>query len=362
MTIDAITDAQGEKKVSELRKKPALSLVLFIYLFFIIVLFSISAVFLIQSSNNNIFRQTTQNLNILQVESIRNSIKSSLLDKILILKDYAQFPLVYQPLINPEVNSKSLFDFIEKSSIFGENYQLSLLDSSGKITDSTHKSPDFNYKDLPWVSDLINGRIENNIEISNYKDRHFWRLAVPVKKAQIAKGVLVCEIEILENEIKQLLGGKEDSYLGLIWEGKVIASVGMRSDLPVVKSVLKTPELSLFYQPQTGKIWNADEMMVKIGNDWFYLWNVIDDETRFHLASVISKERTKNDARKVMITAKKRSHGKRPQFIITDGLKSYIKAIDEEFHTLKRDTIHVGNVGIRGKKAGKDCLRTCQGC
>ncbi|MCK5542112.1 MAG: response regulator [Desulfobacterales bacterium] len=254
MTIDAITDAQGEKKVSELRKKPALSLVLFIYLFFIIVLFSISAVFLIQSSNNNIFRQTTQNLNILQVESIRNSIKSSLLDKILILKDYAQFPLVYQPLINPEVNSKSLFDFIEKSSIFGENYQLSLLDSSGKITDSTHKSPDFNYKDLPWVSDLINGRIENNIEISNYKDRHFWRLAVPVKKAQIAKGVLVCEIEILENEIKQLLGGKEDSYLGLIWEGKVIASVGMRSDLPVVKSVLKKPELSVVYQPQTGKI------------------------------------------------------------------------------------------------------------
>jgi transposase-like protein len=108
------------------------------------------------------------------------------------------------------------------------------------------------------------------------------------------------------------------------------------------------------FQPKTGEIWNADEMMVKIGNDWFYLWNVIDDETRFHLASVISKERTKNDARKVMITAKKRSHGKRPQFIITDGLKSYIKAIDEEFHTLKRDTIHVGNVGIRGKKAGKD--------
>jgi len=95
-------------------------------------------------------------------------------------------------------------------------------------------------------------------------------------------------------------------------------------------------------------------MMVSVNGDWFYLWNVIDDETRFHLASVSSKERSKNDARKVMITAKKRSHGKRPQFIITDGLKSYIKAIDEEFHTLKRDIIHVGNVGIRGKKAGKD--------
>ena len=108
------------------------------------------------------------------------------------------------------------------------------------------------------------------------------------------------------------------------------------------------------FQPQTGEIWNADEMMIKIGNDWFYLWNVIDDETRFHLACVVSKERTTIDARKVLITAKKRSHGKRPMFIITDGLKSYVKAIDEEFHTVKRDTIHVSNVGIRGKHAGND--------
>ena len=55
-----------------------------------------------------------------------------------------------------------------------------------------------------------------------------------------------------------------------------------------------------------------------------------------------------------MITAKKRSHGKRPQFIITDGLKSYVKAIDEEFHTIKRDTFHVSNVGIRGKNFDKN--------
>lgn len=39
---------------------------------------------------------------------------------------------------------------------------------------------------------------------------------------------------------------------------------------------------------------------------------------------------------------------------ITDGLASYIKAIDDEFHTLKRDTIHVSNVGIRGKHFDRD--------
>jgi len=108
------------------------------------------------------------------------------------------------------------------------------------------------------------------------------------------------------------------------------------------------------FKPQLGDLWNVDEMMISVNGDWFYLWNIIDDETRFHLASVISKERKIADARKVLITAKKRSHGKRPKYIITDGLKSYDKAIDDEFHTVKRDTIHVSNVGIRGKHAGGD--------
>ena len=108
------------------------------------------------------------------------------------------------------------------------------------------------------------------------------------------------------------------------------------------------------FKPNLSDIWNADEMMVSINGNWHYLWNVIDDETRFHLAFVISKERKIADAQKTMITAKKRAHGKKPSFIITDGLKSYNKAIEGEFHSAKRKTIHVGNVGIRGKKAGRD--------
>jgi len=108
------------------------------------------------------------------------------------------------------------------------------------------------------------------------------------------------------------------------------------------------------FKPQLSDVWNVDEMMISVNGNWFYLWNVIDDATRFHLASVISKERKINDARKVLITAKKRSHGSKPSFIITDGLKSYVKAVDDEFHTVKRDTIHVSNVGIRGKHFDKD--------
>lgn len=122
----------------------------------------------------------------------------------------------------------------------------------------------------------------------------------------------------------------------------------------IKKYIVIMDEYTRQFRPNLSDIWNVDEMMISVNGDWFYLWNVIDDETRFHLASVVSKERKINDARKVLITAKKRSHGKKPSFIITDGLKSYVKAVDDEFHTVKRDTIHVSNVGIRGKHAGSD--------
>lgn len=104
------------------------------------------------------------------------------------------------------------------------------------------------------------------------------------------------------------------------------------------------------FKPKLGTIWHADEMMIDIDGDWYYLWNVMDEFTRFHLASVISKERKVENARKAFQVAKKRSHGDRPRCIVSDGLHSYKKAINKEFHTVKKETIHIGNVSMKGKK------------
>jgi len=104
------------------------------------------------------------------------------------------------------------------------------------------------------------------------------------------------------------------------------------------------------FKPKLGNVWHVDEMMIDINGDWYYLWNVMDKFTRFHLASVISKERKIKNARKAFQVAKQRSHNDKPRCIITDGLQSYNKAINKEFHTVKKETIHIGNVGIRGKK------------
>jgi len=45
----------------------------------------------------------------------------------------------------------------------------------------------------------------------------------------------------------------------------------------------------------------------------------------------------------------KRSHGNKPEYIVTDGLSAYHKAINKEFHTMRKETVHISNTGIRGK-------------
>jgi len=78
-------------------------------------------------------------------------------------------------------------------------------------------------------------------------------------------------------------------------------------------------------EPQLSKTWRADEMMVKVKGEWQYLWNVMDDETRFILASQISKNRSSEDARRVFAKAKAIAKTI-PHTIVTDGLPSYIGA------------------------------------
>lgn len=99
-------------------------------------------------------------------------------------------------------------------------------------------------------------------------------------------------------------------------------------------------------QPDIGDVWHTDEMKVKIGGCWEYLWNVMDERTRFQLASVVSKERHVRDARIVFQKAKQNSGGRKPKYIVTDGLQSYKPAINKEFLTSHNETEHLWNVGL----------------
>ncbi|MFO7996652.1 MAG: DDE-type integrase/transposase/recombinase [Dehalococcoidia bacterium] len=91
------------------------------------------------------------------------------------------------------------------------------------------------------------------------------------------------------------------------------------------------------FQPIVGDTWIADETVLKVGgrNIWFF--DVIDEKTRYLLASRLATSRTIKEAALVMNEAKRRA-GKAPQRIITDKLAAYIDGIELVFGA---DTEHI---------------------
>jgi transposase-like protein len=121
----------------------------------------------------------------------------------------------------------------------------------------------------------------------------------------------------------------------------------------VLKWIRKYIELMKDYvdkfTPQLGGMWHSDEMMVNVrkttpinGEKYSWAWNLLDHETRFLIASEITKHRNVEDARRVLRKAKDVANGQTPDFIITDKLHAYKPAITTEFYTMtKPRTEHV---------------------
>jgi transposase-like protein len=104
--------------------------------------------------------------------------------------------------------------------------------------------------------------------------------------------------------------------------------------------------------PRVSGIWHSDEMTLNIKDldnhdSLRWAWNVIDNESRFWLATQITKKREIADARQVLAQASSISQT-RPMAIVTDGLRSYQDAIPKEFYTMKSPrTQHVRVPNIR---------------
>ena len=97
------------------------------------------------------------------------------------------------------------------------------------------------------------------------------------------------------------------------------------------------------HKPTVGDSWVADEMQVDVGGEKMWNWNVMDEETRYILATHLSRERGAPQARAVMRKALEASAA-RPTTIKTDKLRSYSAALkDKDFTGIR----HVQSDGIR---------------
>ena len=93
---------------------------------------------------------------------------------------------------------------------------------------------------------------------------------------------------------------------------------------------------------KTGPEWVVDEMVVTVGGQKYWNWNVMDAKTRYILASYLSKRRDARAAKAVLRKAQENA-ANQPKTIKTDRLKSYIPAIEDLYGA---DVKHVQSDGI----------------
>ena len=96
------------------------------------------------------------------------------------------------------------------------------------------------------------------------------------------------------------------------------------------------------HKATTGGHWVADEMKVKVGGKQMWLWNVLDSETRYILATHLTPRRDANAARAVLRKAMDAAD-KPPKTITTDKLRSYIKPIKDVLPEAR----HMQSEGLR---------------
>jgi putative transposase len=167
-----------------------------------------------------------------------------------------------------------------------------------------------------------------------------------------------CERKFVDNKALpgfrtpvEWIGLALDSY----YEGRSLNSVcrqleetygETRADSLVYRWVTQFSQIAIReadqYKAHTGNTWVADETVLRIEGRNLWFWDVIDDETRFLLASHISSTRTTRDASALMNGARERSVDL-PNFVMTDKLNVYIKGIAE---SLGAEPIHLQSQGF----------------
>ena len=98
----------------------------------------------------------------------------------------------------------------------------------------------------------------------------------------------------------------------------------------VIRYTSKAIDLLMPLKPTVSDVWVVDETVVQVGGNNWWFWDVIDEDTRFLLASHLSKGRTIGDVSTVMRNAWQRTD-KAPKFIISDGMPAYPDGIERVF-------------------------------
>jgi len=169
-------------------------------------------------------------------------------------------------------------------------------------------------------------------------DEDVFHMKVPAEYVNRAVGEYYAGLSI--NDIRQLLKQDYNYYPS---KSVVFQWVNKYTDLA-------TNHFKDYHPKEVGDRWVADETILNLDGEhqvWFY--DIIDEKTRFLLASRVALARTTHDAEMLMRDAYKRA-GKAPKEIITDQNKSYLDGIELTFGS---DTEHIIGSPFKIKRTGE---------
>jgi len=124
------------------------------------------------------------------------------------------------------------------------------------------------------------------------------------------------------------------------------------SQMAVWKWIMKYSALVSKYvetlSPQLLGIYHVDETAIKCKGVQKWFWEIIDEQTKFLVASHLSGSRTTEDVVQLFEESVKVAKRK-PTSIYCDGLPAYVDGYNKVFRTLKKDTRPelIRRVGIR---------------
>ena len=114
------------------------------------------------------------------------------------------------------------------------------------------------------------------------------------------------------------------------------------------------------FNPDVSDTWHTDEQFIKVKGNQKYIWNCMDNKTKFLLASNVTHKRGTKDALKLFKMAKSTA-GKKATKIITDGSFSYSKSVKKEFKTYKNPKPHYRYVSFKQKDSNNNIIERYHG-
>jgi transposase-like protein len=115
-----------------------------------------------------------------------------------------------------------------------------------------------------------------------------------------------------------------------------------------------SPFVDSLNPPHLSGLHHIDEMVVHVRREkidkgnYQWLWNLMDNTTRFWISSKISQRREIIDARKVFQDAKSKTS--KPKAVIHDGLWTYNEAFQKEYYTKKNPRVkNIRSISVRNE-------------